>query len=787
MKELFTLGKLNVSDFIPDYELYSKREKYELKLMLEEETGAVRLENPAPLNSMYGKYWYRSGINQTMKDELKNVVESILKVHKLKENDIWLDIACFPEGNFINTQRGNIDIKDIKVGDMVLSHDGYYHKVVKLFKRDFDGEFIKLKIRGLNLDTKVTYNHEYLTKRGWVRAEDLMINDYVRLGNKIYENVKQSDILNLYDVIKDCHPFGIKDLNNGYIESISNGLKTKLPKFIKIDEKLIKILAYYIGEGDSIANTGIRFTFNTKEIDKSDEIKDYFKNIFNIDVKTDTVGNTLTTKLNSSLLSSIFKYLCGKLAFNKKIPFQLLNKKLFPIFLKSLWFTDGHFSLHKTRHCKYKKTYVFNSVSKRLILDVWNILELYNIKSSVQHVKNNKGFSLKGGYIYRLTVERNLSIIRLENLFNKNTFDIIQPLNNIIIKEKDNYAKILKIEKIIEKNTVYNFKVDKSKTYVCNGVVVHNCNDGTMFDYIPKNIIKIGVDPCDDSYTKESEKKADLIIQDYFNYDNYSISKFGKMKAKVITVIAMFYDLDKPDKFLQDVYRVLDDDGLLVMQMSYTPLMLKQLAFDNICHEHIYYYSLFNIKKILERNGFGVVDCTLNDINGGSFRVFIKKNGHENDFYTQPFRDVANFRVDSLLEYEKTLKLDEKETWLNFHLNLDVLKDIVYHFIKREKENGKTIWGYGASTKGNTTLQYFGLDNTLITSIAERSTYKWGLKTVGTNIPICSEEEMRKAKPDYLLILPWHFINEFKEREKDYLIGGGKFIVPCPKFEVIGY
>ena len=313
------------------------------------------------------------------------------------------------------------------------------------------------------------------------------------------------------------------------------------------------------------------------------------------------------------------------------------------------------------------------------------------------------------------------------------------------------------------------------------------CNDGTMFDFIPDKIIKIGIDPSDDSYKKESEKKADLIIQDFFSYDVFKKSKFGKMKANVITTIAMFYDLDKPDKFLQDVYRVLDDDGLLVMQMSYTPLMLKQLAFDNICHEHIYYYSLFNIKKILERNGFGVVDCTLNDINGGSFRVFIKKNGHENDFYTQPFRDVANFRVDSLLEYEKTLKLDEKETWLNFHLNLDVLKDIVYHFIKREKENGKTIWGYGASTKGNTTLQYFGLDNTLITSIAERSTYKWGLKTVGTNIPICSEEEMRKAKPDYLLILPWHFINEFKEREKDYLIGGGKFIVPCPKFEVIGY
>jgi hypothetical protein len=313
------------------------------------------------------------------------------------------------------------------------------------------------------------------------------------------------------------------------------------------------------------------------------------------------------------------------------------------------------------------------------------------------------------------------------------------------------------------------------------------CNDGTMFDYIPDEIIKIGIDPVDNSYKKESENKADLIIQDFFSLDVYKKCKFGKNKAKVITVIAMFYDLDKPDIFLQDIQKILDDDGLLVMQMSYTPLMLKQLAFDNICHEHIYYYSLFNMITLLEKNGFKIVDCILNDINGGSFRVYVKKEGFENRFHTQPYRDVANFRINSLLEYEKTLKLDRVETWLEFYDKLNDLKNTVVNFIKDEKKKGKTIWGYGASTKGNTTLQYFELDNTLIDGIAERSTYKWGLKTSGTNIPIYSEDEMRQIKPDYLLILPWHFINEFKEREKDYLISGGKFIVPCPKFEIIGY
>ena len=130
--------------------------------------------------------------------------------------------------------------------------------------------------------------------------------------------------------------------------------------------------------------------------------------------------------------------------------------------------------------------------------------------------------------------------------------------------------------------------------------------------------------------------------------------------------------------------------------------------------------------------------------------------------------------------------LHDNSIWFNFYNKLLQLKKQTVDFIKEEKAKGKIIWGYGASTKGNTLLQYFELDSTMIDGIAERSTFKYGLKTVGTNIPIFSEEEMRKAKPDYLLILPWHFINEFKEREKQYLMDGGKFIVPCPKFEIIG-
>ena len=313
------------------------------------------------------------------------------------------------------------------------------------------------------------------------------------------------------------------------------------------------------------------------------------------------------------------------------------------------------------------------------------------------------------------------------------------------------------------------------------------CNDGTLLSNVPDNLIKVGIDPVDDSFKRESEKHANLIIQDYFTSKVFKESKFGKLKAKVITTIAMFYDLEDPKSFVNDIVEILDDNGVWVLQLSYTPLMIEQLAFDNICHEHVYYYSLFNIQKIFKECGIDIVDIQLNDTNGGSFRIYcMKENSDKTKFGTQPYRDICNFRLKSTLEYERTLGLDKEEVWLKFFDRINDLKEKTISFIKEEKSKGKTIWGYGASTKGNTLLQYFGLDHTLIDGIAERSIYKFGLKTVGTNIPIYSEEEMRKAKPDYLLVLPWHFINEFVERESEFLKSGGKFIVPCPTFEIIG-
>jgi len=312
------------------------------------------------------------------------------------------------------------------------------------------------------------------------------------------------------------------------------------------------------------------------------------------------------------------------------------------------------------------------------------------------------------------------------------------------------------------------------------------CNDGTLLSYVPKTCIRIGIDPADDSYVNESKQHANVIIQDYFSLNAWQKTSFAQQKAKIITSIAVFYDLDDPISFVNDIKKVLSKDGLWVLQLSYTPLMIKQLAFDNICHEHVYYYSVENLKILFEKCGMEIVDVELNDVNGGSFRVFVMhKDGDKTKYGTAPLRDVASYRVESTLQYEKLLNLSSPQTWNNFKKEIDSLKEQVVSFIKEAKKQGKTVWGYGASTKGNTLLQYFGLDHTTIDAIAERSPYKWGLKTVGTNIPIKSEAEMRTAQPDYLLVLPWHFISEFIEREKNYLGRGGKFIVPCPSFKII--
>lgn len=309
------------------------------------------------------------------------------------------------------------------------------------------------------------------------------------------------------------------------------------------------------------------------------------------------------------------------------------------------------------------------------------------------------------------------------------------------------------------------------------------CNDGTLLSFIDGvSFYRVGIDPIEDKYINEAKTFADSIVQDYFTYDAWERAKAPK-KADVVTSIAMFYDLQDPFTFAQDVEKVLDDNGIWVLQLSYTPLMIKQLAFDNILGEHYAYHNLSSVQRILATANMKVLNAELNDVNGGSIRIYaVKNNANMNIFGTAPRRDVWAMNVQAIFNNEH--HYENLPTWYDFGNNISILKMKTTHFIDKVNREGKSVWGYGASTKGNTLLQYFDLDNTKIEAIAERNPDKWGLHTIGTNIVIKSEEEMRQAQPDYVLVLPWHFISEFMNREKEYLEKGGAFIVPCPNFRI---
>ena len=298
-------------------------------------------------------------------------------------------------------------------------------------------------------------------------------------------------------------------------------------------------------------------------------------------------------------------------------------------------------------------------------------------------------------------------------------------------------------------------------------------NDGTLLKFYPKTVYKVAIEPIK-KFAKESKKYTDVVINDFFNFESYNKYLPGK-KADLITAISCFYDIDDPNKFLQDIKKILKDDGILVIQQNYLKLMLEQNAFDNIVHEHLGYYSLTSLQNLLDKNGFEVFDVELNNLNGGSFRTYIcfKKK-----------RPISK-SVKNLLMIEKKLNFNRKTVYKEFAKRVRDNKNALKKFINNEVKKGKKIYVYGASTRGNTLLQYFNLNKKIIPCAVERNSEKWGKKIASLGIPIISEEQARKDMPDYMLVLPWFFKEEFLKRESDYLKKGGHFIFPLPKLEII--
>ena len=305
------------------------------------------------------------------------------------------------------------------------------------------------------------------------------------------------------------------------------------------------------------------------------------------------------------------------------------------------------------------------------------------------------------------------------------------------------------------------------------------CNDGTLLrSYDVPGLVLAGFDPAG-NLMEEARVGTTKIVNDFFGYEAFH-KAFPDSKARVITSIAMFYDLEDPNAFVEDIVRSLAKDGVWIVQMSYLPSMLTANAFDNICHEHLEYYSLMAIQRLLEPHGLEIIDAELNDVNGGSIRLFTRHRGRG------PDPEGGARRVRDMLESERDLGLQGRDVYDRFAERVNAIKHSLVQFIEDETASGKSVYVYGASTKGNTLLQYFGLDYSVLKAAAERNPDKWGKMTVGTMVPIISEDEARAEKPDYFLVLPWHFLAGFEEREREYLDGGGRFIVPLPEFRIVG-
>ena len=313
-------------------------------------------------------------------------------------------------------------------------------------------------------------------------------------------------------------------------------------------------------------------------------------------------------------------------------------------------------------------------------------------------------------------------------------------------------------------------------------VVDIGANDGTLLRaYSGDALRRVGFEPAR-NLRRFNKDGTEHIFADFFSADAWR-RKFGAAKARVITAIAMFYDLEDPNAFVAGVRELLADDGLFVIQMTHLPAMLKANAFDNICHEHLEYYSLMALEHLLQRHGLAVCDITFNDVNGGSARFFVCHEGSESKLRLPR---GAKARVVAARAEERRLRLHTMAPYVAFQRRITEIRDRVQGLVARARREQKRIFAYGASTKGNTLLQLFGLTGADIEAAAERNPEKWGRFTVASGIPIVSETAAREANPAYMLVLPWHFIKEFRQREDAWLQGGGRFVVPMPQFRIIG-
>jgi NDP-4-keto-2,6-dideoxyhexose 3-C-methyltransferase len=302
-----------------------------------------------------------------------------------------------------------------------------------------------------------------------------------------------------------------------------------------------------------------------------------------------------------------------------------------------------------------------------------------------------------------------------------------------------------------------------------DSIVDIGANDGTLLSMFPAQYRRIGVEPAKNIARPDLDDSI-RIVNAYFSRAAVE-GPLGGANAKLVTSIAMMYSVPDLNCFVADIKSILAKDGTWIAQLSYLPRILETLSFYDICHEHVYYFTLRTLSDLVERNGLRITDVSQNDVNGGSIRAYV----------THAERGIEpTAAVRRLLDDEAAGRFGESATYTGFMKRVDAMRDAVVSYLEAQRDAGKTVIGLGASTKGNVLLQYFGIDSELLPYISERNPEKVGLRTLGTDIELISEEAARKLRPVAMLVLIWFFKDELLKRERGYLEAGGSLLFPMP-------
>jgi hypothetical protein len=307
-------------------------------------------------------------------------------------------------------------------------------------------------------------------------------------------------------------------------------------------------------------------------------------------------------------------------------------------------------------------------------------------------------------------------------------------------------------------------------------VVDVGSNDGTLLKAYPQGSLElVGIDPVARKF-RDHYPDYIHVIPEFFSAEAFG-KRFGKKRAKVVTSIAMFYDLENPIDFMRQIHEVLADDGVWVFEQSYLPAMLAANAYDTVCHEHLEYYALKQIKWMTDRAGFKIVAVELNKVNGGSVSITAAKAGSR-------YHETTAL-VQRIIERERKNGLRTLRPFEAFRERVFSHREELKQFVGETVTGGRTIFGYGASTKGNVILQFCGFTKSEIPCIAEVNEDKFGHVTPGSGIPILAETEARAMKPDFFLVLPWHFRENLVAREREFLAAGGRMVFPLPSLDIV--